>query len=261
MRSIGLFPLLATVGALGLAVAIGIFGAGIVAFALVVVTVLMHSKLSTGWRVTCGLAIVVFAVGYAPIEYGSRIKTLRAKVDAGGAEALSVRDCAGLWLLNVGVAVGGTLAGFPELAQQTLLLSVRGPEERTWESDFPMGSIRVEEVVERYLHLARESRQDVVVLPPSTIRMGTAGPRTHAQWRRGLALDPFTIEGVAVRRGIEWMLELEGTVPVDYPPSATLELFRIGGVPVVVDEGLFDALEQRGWLHPYEAHWRWTVIR
>ena len=48
----------------------------------------------------------------APLEYVGRVQTQRADLNAG---RIGVRDAAGVLLLNLGMASGGRVAGFPEV--------------------------------------------------------------------------------------------------------------------------------------------------
>lgn len=61
----------------------------------------------------------------APLEYVGRVQTLRADPNAG---RFGVRDAAGVWLLNLGMAGGGLMAGFPEVALETTLLVCPGTQ-------------------------------------------------------------------------------------------------------------------------------------
>jgi hypothetical protein len=81
--------------------------------------------------------------------------------------------------------------------------------------------------------------------------------------RVALALDPVTLGGTAHHvgppGGERWRLDVRATVDVRYRAGASLVLGRVRGVPIVVDEGLFAALQDRGWLHPYRAVWVWSA--
>lgn len=211
---------------------------------------------AVGWcRRAAGLVFVVGALGTAVPEYVARVDALRGTLDGGGPEALSTRDLAGVWLLNLGMAAGGTAVGFPEVALETALLAVPGPETRVFRSSFAMGSPAVADVVDVYAASLRGAPGPEVTLPARRVVFDAV--RDHAGARVALALNPATISGVARRDGDVWRLDLQASVPVDYPASAHLRLFGVAGTDVVIDEGLYDALERRGWLHPYTATWGW----
>jgi hypothetical protein len=78
--------------------------------------------------------------------------------------------------------------------------------------------------------------------------------------RVALALNPTTIGGTARWEGGGWQVVHELRVPVDYPARAVLPLFRVDGRPLVIHEGLYDALERLGWLHPYTAVWHCAAV-
>jgi hypothetical protein len=54
-------------------------------------------------------------------------------------------------------------------------------------------------------------------------------------------------------------LWVDATVPVDYPPDFRLVFATVGPFEVAVEEGLFHAAEERGWLHPYRLTWEVQV--
>jgi hypothetical protein len=74
----------------------------------------------------------------------------------------------------------------------------------------------------------------------------------HTNVRGALALNPSNV--VVVGEGDERMVRT--TVPIDYPPRYRLVFARIGQRDLAVEEGLFHALEELGWLHPYELTWQ-----
>lgn len=176
------------------------------------------------------------------VEYQDRVDALGARVAAGGPEALGPRDLAGVWVLNLGMALGGVAVGFPEVAAETALLAVPGPAVRTFHGDFAMASPRVRAAAAA---IARDGR-------PRRVAFTYAD---HTDARVGLALNVLELAG----RCEGGRLALVGRVEVDYPERGRLPLFVARGRAIVIDEALFHALEARGWLHPYVAEWRWTA--
>jgi hypothetical protein len=78
--------------------------------------------------------------------------------------------------------------------------------------------------------------------------------------RVALALNsPLYLKAVAYPRGTGWRLEFQGRAAVRYPSRSRVPLGRLFGQPLVIEEGLFAALQDAGWLHPYEAVWSWSV--
>jgi len=232
----------------GLVAAASLFAAGCLAVfgtwltaAFVAIPALAVWRERPWWGLLGALAVVP-----APAEYQLRVRVL-----AEHRAHLSTREAAGVWLLNLGMAAGGTLAGFPEVALETALLVF--PDEdgvRTFRSAFPRGSYRVAAVVDTWAAACRGGRTR---FGPAHLPLGYEGG--HAEWRRSLALSPVTLRGTA---SSDCTLTIEATVPVDYPDRAFLVLAPTPWGPLGIDEGLFDALEDTGWLFPYEARWVWT---
>ncbi|MCA9489624.1 MAG: hypothetical protein KC621_06860 [Myxococcales bacterium] len=223
---------------------LAVFGAPVTA--LIALGAAASTRVPGRWRPAL-LLLLAFVVGApaALIEYPIRIDAMRAKVDRGGDAALSVRDCASIWLLDLGVAVGGTLVGFPEAALETTLILIPDADgRRTFSSSFPARDPRVRAVVDRWQRGDR--------FGPTQVSFGYEGG--HARWRAALALDPITLTGERLPDG---RLRIEGTVPCDYHRGARVPLLELPGYHLVIDETLFDALEHRGWMFPYTATWTW----
>ncbi len=199
------------------------------------------------WRGRWAVALLGgFAVVPAPVEYLLRVQTLAAHRDA-----LSTREKAGIWLLNLGMAAGGTLAGFPEVALETTLLTIPDRDGvRTFRSSFPRGSSAIAPVIDGW-HRACAAGQRA--FGPTRLGLGYGGG--HADVRRALALAPPTLTATA---DDACALSVTVSVPIDYPEQAFLRLFDTPLGTVGVDEGLYDALEDAGWLFPYEARWVWA---
>ena len=193
-------------------------------------------------------------------EYASQVATLHARVQRDGPDALRERDLLALYGLNGVVGAAGLAVGFPEVARETWALAVLTESDRSHTSDFAMRSPRIRGAVADMVSVdLAEPSGDEVGLSPRRLSWGGSYGGSEST-RVALALDgPSTLSGTAYRYGERWRLDLVATLRVRYPAGWSQEVGRVGGVPVVVDEGLFWALQQRGWLHPYEASWRWSL--
>lgn len=231
--------------AMGWAVLLAVFGAPVTA--AIALGAAASTRLPGRWRPAFALVVAMgLGAPAALLEYPARIDALRATVDTGGYGALSVRDCASIWLLDVGVAVGGLLVGFPEAALETTLILV--PDEdarRTFSSSFPGRDPRVRRVIDGWTGTGP--------FGPTRVVFGYEGG--HSAWRSALALDPVTLTGERLPDG---RLRVEAGVPCDYHRGARVPLVELPGYHLVIDETLFDALEHRGWMFPYTATWVWT---
>jgi len=203
----------------------------------VATAVLLRSPRSTitwmGWT-TLGALLVPWCVW----GYTVRHEALAAAVLSRGPTALSVPDLFAVWGLNLLMAAAGAVLGFPEVAAETALLAVPRSEAITVHtSRFPAC---VPEVAEQ----VRRARHSGAGTGPHTL---TWRYTADVNARGALALNPVEVEVVRRDDG----LLLHATVPVDYPPSYRLVFADLGVAQLAVEEGLFHALEERGWLHPY----------
>lgn len=210
------------------------------------------------WRVRWFRSLLYAVLGLSLVpwclhRYDGRARERMAAVQKDGPAALSGADLVAVYGLNVAMGTAGYALGFPEVALETWRLGLPGADARRWRSDrFPVCAPRVAEVVERRRAQVRRGHEG-----PWHDRVAwkdyTPGPRQSV--RAALALTPVEI----VTRGLEGGLLVEATVPVDYPPSFRLVFGRFGPFDLAVEEGLFHAAEERGWLHPYRLTWEVQV--
>jgi hypothetical protein len=205
-----------------------------------------------------GLAASLAFVSSFERELGTRLLELARRKDAA---TLTFRDRLGVYGLNAVMGAGGWLAGFPEVAAETLALAWPGAPARSWSSDFAMGSPRVRAVVREALSaLPAAPNGTEVDLPARRVSWPSYG-HDEDSMRVALALNsPFWLRGHARRTGATWTIQLAGTAAVAYPRRFLLPLGVLrDGQPWGLDEGLFWDLQQAGWLHPYTAEWRWAI--
>ena len=199
-------------------------------------------------------------------ELGDWLDHLAQQKDRDGARAFSFRDQIGVYGLNLVMGFGGYLAGYPEVADETISLAWPGAQVRTWASSFAMRSPQVREAVRKMVKGLPAADTAAIILPAQSVSWSSYG-FSEDLLRVALAVNcPFLIEGTG-RREIDakgsygpWILELKGTARIAYPRRGFLPLgVRGNGKPWGLDEGLFWVLEERGWLQPYTAVWRWSL--
>jgi hypothetical protein len=195
-------------------------------------------------------------------ELASTLQRLRETKDQRGPTGFSTTDKLGIYGLNIVMGLGGLIAGFPEVAQETLCLTVEGPSTRTWHSDFAMRSPKVRAGVRQLAAVAEAHGDDEnpLTLPTMHIAWSAYSMKLDSA-RVALALNsPFELGGTAHREGAGWRLELVGRAKAEYPRRSVHHLFSLDGKSIELDEGLFWVLQESGWLHPYFAEWRWSVL-
>ncbi|MFL5348038.1 MAG: hypothetical protein ACJ8AT_24875 [Hyalangium sp.] len=163
--------------------------------------------------------------------------------------------------LNLAMGLEGYALGYPEVASETLWMFIPGPQEREWRGDFAMESPLVRQNVRAMLEEARRhgKAKGPVTLSRRSVRW-TKRDLERDSLRVALALNsPLYLDAVAYPEGKGWRLELQGRAAARYPARNRIALGRWFGQWLVIEEGLFAALQDAGWLHPYVAVWSWTV--
>ena len=198
--------------------------------------------------------LVPFVLRPCLAEQRARREAMFAAFNAGGAAALDLEDR--LTIAALGLAMGVIAAPiFPEVAQEQLLLHLPA-QDRARESDFATRSERISEPLSTFI-----KRLPKPVPGAKPIRFGperivfnynTDDPRV------ALALNPCLLRAVATPDAGGWRVDAEVAVEVVYPPRYALQMFTYQGEAFAVEEGLFYALQEAGWYHPYTMTWRWT---
>jgi hypothetical protein len=203
-----------------------------------------------------GFAGSVWRVPVREVDRSIESLARRAKSPA-GISSLSLRDKLGIYGLNVAMGLAA-LPLYPEAATETLLLMVPPDPtsgRRVFRSSFAMRSTQVRDVVESFKALLRSAKGNTAVLEPVRVSWPSTAYRQlgGSEARVALALNPSDVSAVARRSGRGWEIEVRVEVRVEYPKSASVRL--IESPQLRVEEGLFWALQEAGWLHPYTAVW------
>jgi hypothetical protein len=193
------------------------------------------------WSAVIGGVLGVLAVPWCLVRYSWRVDVLLDKVLAHGPDGLSLLDCVAVFGLNLLMAVVGAGLGFPEVAMETARLAIPGAQERDVAGGrFPACAPKVAAAFDELRASSPANR-----VRPRRLAWTYGAP--GSSWRAALALTPATVVGARLDDG--WTLRT--SVPIDYPPRYRLVFVSFAGVDLGVEEGLFHALEERGWLHPY----------
>jgi len=161
-------------------------------------------------------------------------------------EPLSVLEKTVVYSGHATMVAGGFLVGYTEVAQEAFYLHIDGPEKREWRSSFPSSSPRVQKALEGLRADLRSGARHATAT--------VAWPRYTAEnGRHALALNSFQITS---KKAGDGGVIYRGVVRCSYPEDAPVTI-RTGLFAFRLNEGVYRALEKAGWLHPYDAVWRW----
>lgn len=191
-------------------------------------------------------------------EVDARIDELRAR-DRANPVAYSVRDKAGIYGLNIVMAAVAAPV-YPEASFETFLMVFPPPAGRlrVFSSRFGLGSRRLRQKLAEYV---REFEADTVCVRefgPAFIEWDRDEYRFgNPEARYALALNQTYLRVRFERQGSGWRAEVRHLVGIGYPRDAYVPL--ITRPKLSMEEGLFWVLQQSGWLHKYNAEWRFSV--
>jgi hypothetical protein len=197
------------------------------------------------------LALTPMMIG----EVNGRVAELAGR-DRANPKAYSLVDKAGIYGLNI-VMAGVAAPLYPEAARATFLLCFP-PENkervRVYHSEFGFGSARLRGVLRGFVQgLATDTASFYkrIEWSPEDYRL------TNPEARYALALNQSEFRARAKREGGRWRIDITHVTGIAYPKDALVPL--ITRPKLSMEEGLFWVLQQCGWLHPYNAEWRFTV--
>lgn len=207
--------------------------------------------------------LVLVSVATVPIsltDMNRHTDNLTEKVKNGGPAALSMGDRLGVYLLGLW-AIGLGAIVFGEAAEELFYLYLPAEDGlRSFESDFAMASPKFKEPITSFSRsLERLSSEKTSAEMKARRVAWKSYSGTMAENRVALALNPCTLSASASRVNGRWLITASAVVEVEFPPRSRVTLARFGDYRLEVEEGLFWALQESGWLHPYTAKWIWTT--
>ncbi|MDP8239611.1 MAG: hypothetical protein P9X24_11025 [Candidatus Hatepunaea meridiana] len=203
------------------------------------------------------LVLVLFFY-YKPFDEVQReMDRIAFKLNKSGHSELSTIDKMGIYSINLAMAKFGYIFGVPEIAKETFYMCIDGPKVRKWNSDFAMESPKIISALNTWKGLINRHKAGSTYIKLPTKKINWDNYNTDK--RVALALNPFTFECEATKEGDHWRMDCKGSVPCKYPSNSRTKLLDIKEKPFLIEEGIFWALQEEGWLFPYTAEWSWTI--
>lgn len=211
-------------------------------------------------KVTVWCLIITFAA--LPLTFNSisnRMDYLGSIIRDQGAEALTYPQRISIYLGNISMGIVGYTIIAPEVANETLLLMHPSGKDRTFHSDFAMGSVHVSNIIKNYT--------DKVISGNAPLR----SERIPLRWGEGYNSYSMFDYRVALavaggglfleyeKKEIGYKIKCRITIDVKYSEGYRLNVFNYKNVRLYIDEAIFSALQELGWFHPYYAHYHWTL--
>lgn len=176
-----------------------------------------------------------------------------------GAQALTTIEKTSIYLGNISMALVGFAIIAPEVAVETLLLMDPSGQDRHFKSDFAMKSLHVRNLIDDYTQKVKAG--DAPLNSPRIPLRWGPGYNSYSMFDYRVAL--------AVAGGGLWLeyektetgydIKCRVTIDVKYSEKYQLDVFEAYGVRLYIEEAIFSALQDVGWLHPYYAHYYWAT--
>lgn len=218
-----------------------------------------------------GLALTVLSLALALILSRSIVKEVDRHIEELSSKprspstlnAFDLRDRLGIWGLNAAMGVAA-LPFYPEASRETLAMIFPPPrgKVRTFsiKAREAMRSERIRTVIDTWVaqlwkHHAdtADFQSEKLFWPAGTYsRLGSPEARAALSWN-GCAMTAH-----AVRSGNTWKVDVAIRERISYPWNSRVMLMK--KPDLAIEEGLFRVLEEDGWLHPYLAVWKFSVL-
>jgi hypothetical protein len=186
------------------------------------------------------------------------MRFLSDKLVSEGIDGFGVGDKIAIYGAHVFMGLGGLVAGYPEVAIETLSMIIPGGGARSWSSDFAMESPRIRKPLKRMV--AQLEQLSIQTNEYALKKKRIAWSQYGSDTRVGFALNPFYLKAIAKRIEGRWQINCTATVDVKYPPRTWILLFSHAGRDIHFEEGLLWVLQESGWIFPYQGSWAWTIF-
>jgi hypothetical protein len=204
-------------------------------------------------------AIFILSLPLAFNQSSNRMDYLGNLIRTEGSQALNTIERVSIYFSNITMAVGGFLILAPEVAVETLFLMDPRGKDKSFNSDFAMGSKHVREIISNYSQKV-EAGSAPLQSERIPLRWGP-GYNTYSMFDYRVAL---AVAGGGLFLNYEktengYIVKCRITISVNYSEDYKLEIFNGYGTRLYIDEAIFSALQELRWFHPYYAHYYWTL--
>ncbi len=186
------------------------------------------------WLGRIGLSILIilmllffFEVPFNEVQ--ERMLFLKTKLEKSGPQAFNFEEKLGIYGANIAMGFGSLAMGMPEIAVETLLLCVPGPEVRKWSSDFAMRSRLIRNKLVKFVDSLENYPATKTEVSMPEIQIAWNGYFTDSR-RVSFALNAFRMTAKACRENGCWRIECSGWVPVKYPRHSWTKMFYVRSV-------------------------------
>ena len=205
------------------------------------------------------IAIFILSLPLAFNQISNRMDYLGNLIRTEGSQALNTMERVSIYFSNITMAVGGFLILAPEVAVETLFLMDPRGKDKSFNSDFAMGSKHVREIISNYSQKV-EAGSAPLQSERIPLRWGP-GYNTYSMFDYRVAL---AVAGGGLFLNYEktengYIVKCRITISVNYSEDYKLDIFNGYGTRLYIDEAIFSALQELRWFHPYYAHYYWTL--
>ena len=204
-------------------------------------------------------AIFILSLPLAFNQISNRMDYFGNLIRTEGSQALNTMERVSIYFGNISMAVGGFLILAPEVAVETLFLMDPRGKDKSFNSDFAMGSKHVREIISNYSQKV-EAGSAPLQSKRIPLRWGP-GYNTYSMFDYRVAL---AVAGGGLFLNYEktengYTIKCRITISVNYSEDYKLGIFNGYGTRLYIDEAIFSALQELRWFHPYYAHYYWTL--
>lgn len=207
------------------------------------------------------LLLIVFLFATTPYSFNqisNRMDYFGEIIRKKGATALQTHEKVSIYLGNISMGLVGFAIFAPEVSVETLLLIDPRGKDRTFKSSFAMKSPHINSLIDQYTKKVKAGKAP---LKSKRIPLIWPGRNTYSMldYRVALAVagGGLFLEYKPIGQGYE--IDCRITIDVKYSEDYKLEVINSKNVRLYIDEAIFSAMQDIGWLHPYYAHYHWRM--
>lgn len=223
---------------------------------LTIISIFIWTELRRLWVISLMVALLTLPLSFNKIS--TQMDYFGDLIDQQGPKALSTPERVSIYFGNISMALVGFAIIAPEVAIETLLLMEPSGKDRTYNSDFAMGSKHVSKLIEDY---TEKVKAGTAPLKSERIPLLWPGYNSYSMFDYRVAL---AVAGGGLFLDYEktasgHTINCKITIDVKYSEGPILTVFDYGFVRLYIDETIFSALQDIGWYHPFYAHYIWEL--
>ncbi len=210
------------------------------------------------------ILLVAFTYNIPIKETNKNIHKLSQKLESGKSSAnnFTIKEKLGLYGLHFFMSICAYPI-YPEASKEALFMHIKPSKKAKNKRIFNLSSHPESKYIKNTLLKAMsdftQDTEDITIKPQRIKWSPNIFSIAHHEARYAYAFNPCTISGVSVKAGNKRLTTWNLKVSVNYARKYRVTLSH--SPKLTIEQGLYRMLQDSGWLHGYEATWKFSTVK